>query len=84
MKVLSVSSVQEVAAAVLSCTGRVVVYFGGAKDASGKSWCPDCVSGSCFCHDSNVIAFPAVNANAQEYLGADDMFIDCSVGGRPE
>eukprot|EP00043_Microstomoeca_roanoka_P011348 m.107056 g.107056 ORF g.107056 m.107056 type:complete len:126 (+) comp15172_c0_seq2:218-595(+) len=52
--------------------GRVFVFCTGADDASGTSWCPDCVR-----------AKPVVNEAMEKFSNENDVFIICDVGDRP-
>jgi len=63
--------------AQLSTDGKadnsVLILFCGSNDASGKSWCPDCVT-----------AEPVVHECIERRLATDDdtIFIHCLVGAR--
>lgn len=45
---VTVNGYEELKKTLASAKGVVFVLFTGSKDASGKSWCPDCVVGSIF------------------------------------
>jgi len=79
---------QEMAAKQLGCSGgiadllkviseekdasKVYVLFCGEPDASGESWCPDCVK-----------AEPVVEECVKKITDPSVVFIMCSVGDKP-
>jgi len=49
----------------------LAMFSGGKDEATGKSWCPDC-----------VVAEPVVSSVLEGPLGENTIYIYCSVGGR--
>ena len=52
-------------------SSSIFCFFSGDKDASGRSWCPDCVTYE-----------PVVRKSLESLSDENAIFIYCSVGGR--